>query len=162
MSDTHGSTELSGEFLKHLVEAAGMKADIEHLRSTQSELTNRVLVSLGELAAELKSMRTDIQSVPERIANCRMEMRREVEKDFPNRVDAIEMEKRIENQMRETDHKLTKQITSVETNLNARIDKVDTKIDKLFVKIAATIAAVGTTLATVAWVIENVSPGVLK
>jgi len=167
MADTR--SELEARMLTHLVDAAGMKADIENLRTNQNELTSRVLVSLGELAGDLKAIRVDISAVPERISACRVDMRREVERDFPSRLDATEMEKRIENQIRETDRQLSHQISQVDAgskerhaSLKTQIDAVEGKLDKQWVKITTAITVVILLLGGLAWVIDNISGNVLK
>jgi hypothetical protein len=163
------AADLDARLLTHLVESAGMKSDIEHLRTNQNDLTNRVLVSLGELAGDVRAIRTDMSSVPERISACRADMRREIEKDFPNRVDAIEMEKRIEEQMRDTDRQLSRQITQVADNakelhaaLNTRIDGVENTLSKQWIKITTAITVVIVLLSLLAWALENISGDVLK
>jgi len=168
MHDMHAG-DVDARLLTHLVEAAGMKSDIENLRSNQAELTNRVLISLGELAGDIKAIRSDMAVVPERISACRADMRREVDKDFPNRLDAIEMEKRIENQIRDTDSKLSAQITQVDkgsqerhATLNTRIESVETKLDKQWIKITTAITVVLVVLGGFAWLVNNVSSSVLK
>jgi hypothetical protein len=168
MHDDH-SSEVDARLLTHLVEAAGMKSDIENLRSNQSELTNRVLVSLGEMAGDIKAIRADMTAVPERIAACRLDMRREVDKDFPNRVDAIEMEKRIETQIRDTDRKLSDQITAVDAgskarhaDMNVRIDGVKSELDKQWIKISTAVGVVILVFGLLAWGLQNISGSVLK
>lgn len=150
------------ELLSHLVESAAMKTDIEHIKSNQSELTHRLLVSIGELSGDIKAIRTEIQSVPDRIQACRLDMRREIEKDFPDRVDALEMEKRIEKQVEGTDRKLSEQLGNLNTVLNRRIDQVETKVDKVWIKITTAITVIIMVAGMVAWAVDNISTGVLK
>jgi hypothetical protein len=108
-------------------------------------------------------------SVPERIAACRLEMRREVDKDFPNRVDAIEMEKRIETQIRDTDKKLSDQIAAVDAgskarhaDMNTRIDGVKSELDKQWIKISTAVGVVILVFGLLAWGLQNISGSVLK
>lgn len=150
------------ELLSHLVEASAMKTDIEHIKSNQAELTHRLLVSIGELSGDIKAMRTELQSVPDRIQACRLDMRREIEKDFPDRVDALEMEKRIEKQVEGTDRKLSEQLGNLNTVLNRRIDQVESKVDRVWIKITTAMTVVFVVAGLVAWILANVSGTVLK
>jgi len=162
-------SDLSARLLTHLVEAAGMKSDIENLRVNQNELTTRVLVSLGELSEDMKAIRDEISDVPESLSVCKADMRREIERDFPSRLDTIEMEKRIENQIIETDRQLSRQIAQVDNgakerhaSLNARIDGVEGKLDKQWIKIVTAVTVVMVLLGGLAWAIDNISGSVLK
>ena len=150
------------ELLAHLVEASAMRVEIDHVKTTQTELTHRLLVSMGELSGDIKAMRSEIQSVPDRIQTCRVEMRREIEKDFPDRVDALEMEKRIEKQMEATDRKLSEQVSSMNATLNRRIDQVEGKVDKAWIKVTTAVSVILFVAGLIAWVIDNIAAGVLK
>lgn len=156
----HQSNELETQLLTHLVESAGMKSDIEHIKGLQADLTHRVLVSLGEVAGDIKAIRADLQAVPERIQACRVDVKREVEKEFPNRVDAIEMEKRIEKQVEITDRKLADQITAVQIGLTSRIDTVEKKVENVWIKITTAIAVLAAVAGSIAWAIDNLSIGI--
>jgi hypothetical protein len=82
-------------------------------------------------------------------------MRHEIERDFPNRVDAVKMEQRIEDKIEGTDRKLSEQITSVQNGLNTRIDTVENKLDKQVIKITAAVSAVILSIGALAWIIDH-------
>jgi predicted nucleic acid-binding Zn-ribbon protein len=142
-------------FTAHLVEAAKMQGEIENLKSGQLDLQTRILGLLGELSGDIKGIRAEMQSVPDKIASCKVEMRREVERDFPDRMDALEMEKRIEKQIEATDRTLSEQITKVENSLNTKLTSVENKLDRQWIKITATITTVAAGAAAIAWVFKN-------
>lgn len=143
------------ELMKHLIEASRMQSDIDNLKSGQIDMNNRIIGMLGELAGDIKGLRVDLQGVPDKIAACRVEMRREVERDFPDRTDTLEMEKRIEKQIEATDRALSEQITEVNTNLNTKLSALDAKVERLWVKITATVTAVLGVAGFIAWVLQN-------
>lgn len=144
-------TEVENHLLQHLVESASMKADIAHIKSQQNELSSRLLVQMGEVGADIKAIRAVVDSVPEKINACRADMRREIERDFPSRVDAVKMEQRIETKIAEGDARLSAQIESVKASM-----------DKLWVKITSSVIGAAAVLGFIAWVIDNIHPGVLK
>jgi len=130
----------------HLIEAAGMKADIENLKRQSAETNVRILTVLGEMSSDLKALRTDVAGVPHQIDVCRQDMRREVERDFPTKPEAILMEQRIEKQIAEVDKTLGKQIADVDTKLTQKLTDVENKVDRQWLKISvivATIVALG-------------------
>ena len=135
-------TQENNDLMKHLIEASKMQADIENLKVGQHETNSRVIALLGELAGDIKGLRVDLQNVPDKISVCRREMRREIEQDFPNKLEALQMEQRIEEKISETDKTLGVQISE----LDKKIDKIEVKFDKQWVKITAivlTIVALG-------------------
>lgn len=151
MSATPSIAEVNTQLLEHLVEAAAMKADIANIRDAQHELTTRMLSQMGEIAGDIKAIRADLTAVPEKINACRADMRREVERDFPSRMDSVQMEKRIEEKIAEGDGRLSEQIR-----------EIDNKIEKQWVKITTAIVAVSVAAGIFVWLVENVSSGVLK
>lgn len=125
-----------------LADIAVMRADIDNLKQSDRDITQRVLIALGELSADIKSLRQDVINVPQKISACRADMRVEIERDFPSKPEAMLMEQRIEKQIADTDKTLGKQIADVRSELT----KLDTKIDKVWIKITVvvtTIVAVG-------------------
>ena len=152
MSEEHAS---QSDLIKHLIDAAAMKADIDHIKSDQSDMMNRMLGALTEISSKLELMRESIANQPAKITECRTDMRHEIERDFPNRVDAVKMEQRIEDKIEGTDRKLSEQITSVQNGLNTRIDTVENKLDKQVIKITAAVSAVILSIGALAWIIDH-------
>ena len=133
---------MSTENRNTLADIAVMRADIDNLKQSDRDITQRVLIALGELSADIKSLRQDVINVPQKISACRTDMRTEIERDFPSKPEAMLMEQRIEKQIADTDKTLGKQIADVRSELT----KLDTKIDKVWIKITVvvtTIVAVG-------------------
>lgn len=143
--------EINTHLLEHLVEAASLKADVANIKSAQNDLTTRLLTQMGEIAGDVKAIRADLSTVPEKINACRMDMRREIERDFPSKPETLQMERRIEEKIAATDKTLGRQIAELKSN-----------VDKLWIKITATVTGAITVLGFVAWLVSNVSPGVLK
>ena len=155
-------SDLQHQLLTHLIDAASIKSDVEHLKANAAANSNQVIGMLGALTAKVEGLQAALNAVPERISSCRDDMRREVEKDFPNRTDAILMENRIEEQVRATDEKLSAKIDEVTTGLKGRMDKIERKIDSLLVKIGVGLTVATVLLSAFWWAINNVSPTVLK
>lgn len=145
----------------HLIEAAVMRADIEHLKVNQSSTNSQVLQAIGGLAADLKAIRGDIASVPSQINACRIDMRHEIERDFPNKAETLRMEKRIEDQIEATDRTLSKQIQEVSTDLGTKINAVSgevktlrTDLDKQWLKITFAVVGVIAAAGTIMWLLD--------
>jgi hypothetical protein len=149
-------------FMTHLIDASAMRTDLDNVKAQQAVNNNQVIAMLGRLTEKVEALQGALNAVPERITACRNDMRREIEKDFPNRVDAIAMETRIEEQVRTTDTKLSRQIASVENNVNGRMDKIERKIDTLLVKIGVGLFVSTVMFTAFWWIIENISPAILK
>lgn len=145
------NTEVNTQLLEHLVDAASIKAEVANIKAAQHDLTSRMLAQMGEIAGDIKAIRADLITVPEKINACRADMRREVERDFPSRMDAVQMEKRIEEKIAEGDSRLSEQIR-----------EIDNKIEKQWVKITTAIVVVSVAAGIFVWLVENVSSGVLK
>ena len=141
------------EFTMHLMDAARMRADIDNLKANEAAMNSRVLSAIGDLAGEIKAMRESVQLVPRQISDCRSDMRREVERDFPAKTDAINMERRIEDKISDTDKTLGLQIAAVGKkssddiqSLKDQITTVETKVDRQWLRITVivtTVVAVG-------------------
>lgn len=157
---------LQTELLRHLIDAAAMRQEIDNLRSNQADAQHRTAEMFGAVITKLDSLTSAVNAVPERIAACRAEMRREIEKDFPDRVAAMQMEKRIEDRVDAGDQNLSKQITDVQLSLNARISSVEsglkteiasikTNVDKQWIKITTAVTVIGTCGAALVWFLNN-------
>ena len=147
------SEDFQTHFMTHLIDAASMRTDIENLKRADHDFNTRVLSSLDSLGNELKGMRDLIGFVPGQIAACRLDMRHEIERDFPSKMDALNMERRIEESVADTDKTLGLQIAAVGKKssediqaLKDQVTSVETKVDRQWLKITvivSTIVAIG-------------------
>ena len=161
----------------HLIEAGAMKAEIEHLKNSQADSSRFIVSALGELKGSIESLRSALSNVPQQISSCRAEMRREVEKDFPDRLYVLKMENNIEARVDAGDAKLSEQIRAVEKTLTEkmsamstasdkrqaetqaavelRVGNLERSVDRLWIKITSAVTLVGLVLAGVAWIIDH-------
>ena len=147
------SEEFQARFMTHLIDAASMRSDIENLKRSDDDFKARVISALEGVSTELKGLRDIIGHVPEQIAACRLNMRHEIERDFPSKIDALNMEQRIEESVADTDKTLGLQIAAVGKkssediqSLKNQITSVENKVDRQWLKITvivSTIVAVG-------------------
>ena len=132
--------------VQHLIAREWAKNEILTLRAGAVEFQKQLVEIGGTTNAELKHLRETLQEFPtmvaSQISHCREDMRREMEKDFPNRIEAMGMEQRIEEKIGETDATLGKQISA----LDKKVDGLEVKVDKQWLKITvivSTIVAIG-------------------
>ena len=118
------SEDFQARFMTHLIDAATMRTDIENLKRADHDFNTRVLSSLDAVTNELKGLRDLIGFVPGQIAACRLDMRHEIERDFPSKMDALNMERRIEESVADTDKTLGKQIAAIDTKLSNELQAV--------------------------------------
>ena len=151
---------LQSQLITHLLDAATMKADIENLKRAQGEQNARLLQVLSEMSADIKGLGAALTAVPRQISECRDDMRDEIERDFPNKPDALKMEQRIEKKMADVDKTLGKQIDDVDkrltsgmTDVAAQITKVDTKVDKIWIKITVVVTTVTAVGGLIQWAV---------
>ena len=137
------------DFTVHLLEAGRMRADIDNLKANELAMNTRILSAIAELGSDIKSMRESLQAVPRQIGECRADMRREVERDFPAKTDALNMERRIEDKIAETDKTLGLQIAAVGKRstediqaLKDQITCVENKVDRQWLKITVIVSTV--------------------
>lgn len=123
-----GGENMQSHFFEHLIDAASMRADIDNLKKADVDRDSRIVAMLTQVSADIKSLRDTVASVPRQIAECRVDMRREVDREFPNKIEAMEMERRIENQIGATDKTLGTKIDAVDKKLGIQIDAVDKKL----------------------------------
>lgn len=116
--------DFQARFMSHLIDAASMRTDIENLKRADHEFNMRILTSLDSVTSELKGLRDLIGFVPGQIAACRLDMRHEIERDFPSKMDALNMERRIEERVADTDKTLGKQIAAIDTKLTSELQSV--------------------------------------
>jgi hypothetical protein len=132
--------------VQHLIAREWAKNEIISLKAGALEFQKQLVEIGGTTNGELKHLRETLQEFPTMVANqisqCRAEMRREIEQDFPNKLEAMRMEQRIEDKIGETDSTLGKQISS----LDKKVDGLESKVEKQWLKITVvvgTIVAVG-------------------
>lgn len=118
------SEDFQTHFMTHLIDAASMRTDIENLKRADHDFNTRILNSLDAVTTELKGLRDLIGFVPGQIAACRQDMRHEIERDFPSKMDALNMERRIEESVADTDKTLGKQIAAIDTKLTSELHSV--------------------------------------
>lgn len=155
VTDHTQADAVQAQLLTHLIEAAAMRQDIDNLKANQGESYHRVVEMLSSLNTKMEGLQASIQSVPERIAACRNELRNEVKEAYPDRLAAERMERRIEDKVDEGDQALSAQIQSVSTDLNARITEVEKKVDRQWLKITWAVSIVGTIGACLVWLANN-------
>jgi uncharacterized FlaG/YvyC family protein len=156
--------------VQHMVAREMARNDIDRLKAGALDFQRQLVEIGGATNAELKHLRESLQEFPLLVANqishCREDMRREMEKDFPDRIEALAMEKRIEDKVDHTDRALSEQITQVSTDLNAKITESNTNLNAKFsslegevkrqwVKITATITAIVAFAGVVTWVLQT-------
>ena len=132
--------------VQHLIAREWAKNEIIALRAGAIEFQKQLVEIGSSTNSELKHLREVLQEFPTMVANqiahCRDDMRREMEKDFPSKIETMDMEKRIENKIDETDSTLGKQIG----NLDKKVDNLEVKVDRQWLKITvivSTIVAIG-------------------
>ena len=118
------SEDFQTHFITHLIDAAAMRTDIENLKRADHDFNTRVLNSLDAVSTELKGLHDLIGLVPRQITACRLDMRNEIERDFPSKMDALNMERRIEESVADTDKTLGKQIAAIDTKLTNELQSV--------------------------------------
>jgi ATP phosphoribosyltransferase regulatory subunit HisZ len=160
---THEEDPTATRLTDHLIEAAVMKARLEHVEAMQQNTNHQVLQAVGGIAADVKAIRTDLSTVPGQIQTCRAEIRREIERDFPNKEEALKMERRIEEQIEHTDRALGVQIAEVKTSLGEKINLLSGEIQtvkydvsKIWIKVAASVIAVVATAGAIMWLMDFV------
>lgn len=127
----------------HLIEAAVMRQEIEHVKQLHTATSNQLLHVMGELSADMKAVRQQLGDVPKQIQQCRLEMRHEIERDFQTRNDSLLMEKRIEDK-----------VDAGNTQLRISVTALEAKVDKQWLKITVALSAVGAVFAGVLWVLD--------
>ena len=141
--------DVQAQLLSHLIDASAMRADIENLKQSDRDTSQRVLTMLGELSADIKALRQDVINVPQKISACRLDMRSEIERDFHSKNESMAMEQRIEKQITDTDKTLGKQIADVRTELT----KLDAKVDKIWIKITVVVSTIVALGGVIQWLL---------
>jgi hypothetical protein len=144
---------LEHDFHLHLVDAAAMKKDIEALQRRDNEIMSRTFEKMSDLDGSMKVLQELLRDIPRQISSCRLDMRHEVERDFPSKMDIKDMENRIEKQASETERDLSKQITKLDAKVDKNSVDLNTKIEKLWLKITIPIAVVIAIGGLIQWVL---------
>lgn len=159
-SASQPSEDFQARFMTHLIDAASMRTDIENLKRADHEFNARILNSLESVTNELKGMRELIGFVPGQIAACRLDMRHEIERDFPSKMDALNMERRIEESVADTDKTLGKQIAAIDTKLSNELQAVKdeqvrqgNKLDRQWLTITVIVSTVVGLAMVTQWIL---------
>jgi hypothetical protein len=139
--------------VQHMVAREMARADIERLKDGALAFQQQLIEIGGSTNAELKHLRESIQAFPvmvsSQITHCREDMRREIEKDFPSKIENNAMERRIEDKIDETDSTLGKQISE----LDKKVDKIEVKFDKQWLKITIIVATIVACGGVIQWLL---------
>ena len=150
--------------VQHLIARDWARSEIKRLSEGQIELHRQMLDAIGTTNQELKAMRDVIITFPglitTQISDCRKDMRREVEADFPSRLDAMNMERRIEDKVAETDKTLGLQIAAVGKkatddfqSLKDQLTCVENKVDRQWLRITVIVSTVVSLGLLVQWLL---------
>lgn len=139
--------------VSHIVAREWAKNEILSLRQGQIDMQRQMIEVTGTISADVKSLRDALITLPATLASqineSRREMRKEMEADFPSRLEAKDMEHRIEKKIDETDSKLGKQINSVD----GKLTDLKGDVDKQWIKITAIVVTVISIAGIVQWFI---------
>jgi hypothetical protein len=144
---------LEHDFRSHLIDAASMKKDIEALQRRDNEIMSRTFEKMADLDGSMKVLQELMRDIPRQISSCRLDMRHEVERDFPSKMDIKDMENRIERQASDTERDLSNQITKLDTKVDTNHNSLNTKIEKLWLKITIPIMVVIALGGLIQWVL---------
>jgi len=143
MPHEHEGNEVSSQdFLSHLIDAASMRKDIEALQRRDNDISNRAFEKLSEVGNSIKVLHELLRDIPHQITTCRTDMRHEIERDFPNKMDIMNMEKRIESQTSKTERDLSHQLTELDKKVDKNNTDLNNKIEKLWLKITIPIIVI--------------------
>ena len=84
--------------VQHIVAREMARRQIEQLQNGQLETNKRLVEMTAAFNAELKSLREMIASQPAQVDACRSELRHEIERDFPGRIEFLELEDKVDRQ----------------------------------------------------------------
>lgn len=130
-----GSRLYSESDVQHIVAREVAKQQVRELQSGLLA-TNKTLADLtANFTTELKSVRELLQKQPDQIRECRVDLRREIEKDFPNRLEMMDMENRIEDM-----------ISTGDAGLSSQIAAINVKVDKQWLKITVTLSVISASI----------------
>jgi len=141
--------------LQHLVAREWAKNAIIQLQGGQAELQKQLVELNSTFISEVRAFREALTSLPGLIASqirdCRTDLRREIENDFPNNIEAMRMEQRIEDKIGATDTTLGKQISA----LDRKVDSLESKVDKQWLKITVVVGTIVALGGLVQWLIAT-------
>lgn len=150
--------------VQHLIAREWAKNEIITLKNGALEFQKQLIEIGGTTNAELKHLRETLQEFPtmvsSQISHCREEMRQEIRKDFPDRLEARDMEQRIENKIGETDKTLGVQISeldkkadSTKAELTADINSLRELVNRQWLKISVVVATLISIGGFIQWVL---------
>lgn len=137
--------------VQHLIAREWAKNEILTLKKSDIEIQKQLIEISGTTAAELKNIREAVTSFPvmvaTQIAQCRKDLRAEIEQDFPSKLETLRMEQRIEDKIGATDNTLGKQISA----LDKKVDGLENKVDKMWLKITVVVSTIVSIGGLVQW-----------
>jgi hypothetical protein len=145
----------SQDFLTHLIDAASMRKDIEALQRRDNDIATRAFEKMSDLDNSVRVLHELLRDIPRQITVCRTDMRHEIERDFPNKMDIKDMETRIEKQAAETERDLSRQITKLDAKVDKNNADLNTKIEKLWLKITIPIVVVVALGGLAQWILTT-------
>lgn len=125
--------------VEHLLARKMAAKQLAQLESGQLDLHKRLVDVVASFNAKFENLTNMISAQPAHVESCKVELRREIERDFPNRLEALQMEQRIEVRVAAVDDK---------------VDKVDGKVEKMWLKIVVPISTI-VAISSVATVLMN-------
>ena len=141
--------------VQHLIAREWAKNEIMSLKNGHLEMQRQLVEFMGTNQADSKALREMLANFPASVAaqidSCRKDMRREIEQDFPNKLEAMRMEQRIEEKIGETDKTLGKQISE----LDKKVDSVNEKVERQSLKIAVVVGTIVALGGFVQWAIST-------
>ena len=138
--------------VQHLIAREWAKNEIISLRAGAIEFQKQLVEIGGTTNTELKHLREVLQEFPTLVSSqvnqCRSDFRREIEQDFPSKLETMRMEQRIEDKIGTTDHTLGKQISS----LDKKVDSLEGKVDRQWLKISVVVTTIVAIGGIVQWI----------
>lgn len=99
----------SQDEVRHIVAREVAKQQLQQLQSGQIELNKKMVEMVADFTAKLDGLTILISKQPEKMEKCRTELRREIEKDFPSKLEFNTMENHLKTQIGLLDKKVDMQ-----------------------------------------------------
>lgn len=163
--------------VQHMIAREWAKGEIQSNKNGLFKLQQQVVEFMATAQADSKALRDLLAGFPVLVANqidaSRKDMRREIQNDFPDKLEAERMERRIEDKIGATDKTLGKQIgdldkkmdaslaelaaqiKDVNTDLAGKIKDVNGKVEKAWLKITVTVTTVIGVGGFITWLIST-------
>lgn len=141
--------------VQHLIAREWARNEILTLKSAHMDLQKQMVDAVGSTNAELKSLRVTLVEFPALVANqiaqCRRDLRSEIEQDFPTKLESVRMEQRIEDKIGETDSTLGRQIGE----LDKKVDSLEDKVERQWLKITVVVGTIVALGGLVQWALAT-------